>query len=70
MSGLANGATQKFGGNGRIIPGRANRDGSSPGSMLACLSSNLAHGISPEAYHVVIKLTVTNAKDGSPADGL
>src|SRR5690242_15181667 len=33
MSGLANGATPKFGGYGRVIPGRANRDGSSPGSM-------------------------------------
>jgi len=33
MSGLMNGAAPKFGGSGRVIPGRANRDGSSPGSM-------------------------------------
>src|SRR6266699_6583146 len=33
ISGLVNGAAPKFGGSGRVIPGRANRDGSSPGSM-------------------------------------
>ena len=33
MSGLVNVAAPKFVGSGRVIPGRPNRDGSSPGSM-------------------------------------
>ena len=39
MSGLANGTAPKFGGSGRVIPGRANCDGSSPGSMPIRASS-------------------------------
>ena len=34
MSGLVNGAAPKFVGSGRVIRGRANRDGSSSGGML------------------------------------
>jgi len=33
MSGLANGAAPEFGGSGRGIPGRANRDGTCPARM-------------------------------------
>src|SRR5436305_1980498 len=38
MSGLANGAAPKFVGSGRVIPGRANCDGSSASSMTILAS--------------------------------